>query len=65
MIFKMKRTICFLLFCVWGYRAGAQMQWNAQWQSYIAEYADIEEMMKHRIPASITLAQGLLESGAG
>lgn len=67
MIFKMKRTICFLLFCVWGLSAGAQMQWNAQWQSYIAEYKDIaiEEMMKHHIPASITLAQGLLESGAG
>merc|ERR1712173_570087 len=34
---------------------------------YIAEYADIAiaEMLRYEIPASITLAQGILESGAG
>ncbi len=34
---------------------------------YIAEYADIamDEMRLYKIPASITLAQGILESGAG
>ena len=36
-------------------------------ESYIQEYAPIarEEMQLYRIPASITLAQGILESGAG
>ena len=45
---------------------------NAQTKSqvfidYINKYKDIaiQQMVKHRIPASITLAQGLLESGAG
>lgn len=47
--------------------AQAQMRWNSTYQNYIDEYKDIaiEQMLKHRIPASITLAQGLLESGAG
>lgn len=45
----------------------AQMKWNQAYQSYIDRYKDlaIEQMQKHRVPASITLAQGLLESGAG
>ena len=36
-------------------------------EAYIADYAGIaqEEMRLYRIPASITLAQGILESGAG
>lgn len=35
--------------------------------NYIAIYKDIaiEQMVKYKIPASITMAQGLLESGAG
>ena len=42
-------------------------RWNAQYQAYIDEYRElaIEQMLKYHIPASITLAQGLLESGAG
>ena len=45
----------------------AQIRWNSQYQTYIDQYKDlaIAEMLKHNIPASITLAQGLLESGAG
>ncbi len=37
------------------------------YEEYIHKYKNlaIEEMMRYRIPASITLAQGLLESGAG
>ena len=36
-------------------------------EEYIQTYKDIaiREMKAHKIPASITLAQGLLESGAG
>ena len=44
-----------------------QSTWNARYQQYIDQYKDcaIEQMLKWKIPASITLAQGLLESGAG
>ncbi|MBO5823437.1 MAG: glucosaminidase domain-containing protein, partial [Prevotella sp.] len=40
---------------------------NSAYELYIAKYKDlaIEQMHRHKIPASITLAQGLLESGAG
>ncbi|MBQ4147441.1 MAG: glucosaminidase domain-containing protein, partial [Prevotella sp.] len=42
-------------------------RWNASFQTYIDQYRDlaIQEMLRYNIPASITLAQGLLESGAG
>jgi LysM repeat protein len=44
-----------------------QMKWNQRYQTYIDQYRDmaIEQMLKNKIPASITLAQGILESGAG
>lgn len=40
---------------------------NARYNEYIKQYAPlaVEQMKLHKIPASITLAQGLLESGAG
>lgn len=40
---------------------------NSQYLDYIEKYKDeaVEQMQRYRIPASITLAQGLLESGAG
>lgn len=40
---------------------------NKLYLEYIKKYDDmaVEEMRKYKIPASITLAQGLLESGAG
>lgn len=44
-----------------------QARWNQQYQAYIDQYKDvaIEQMNRWNIPASITLAQGLFESGAG
>lgn len=53
-----------ILFC---FSLNAQMKWNSKYQAYIDKYKDlaIAEMLKYNIPASITLAQGLLESGAG
>ncbi len=47
--------------------ATAQSRWNSVYQQYVDQYKDlaIEQMKRYKIPASITLAQGLLESGAG
>jgi LysM repeat protein len=47
--------------------AGAQVRWNQRYQQYIDQYKDIaiEQMQRWKIPASITLAQGIFESGAG
>ena len=47
--------------------AHGQMRWNQTYQQYIDQYKDIaiSQMQRYHIPASITLAQGLLESGAG
>ncbi len=44
-----------------------KLKWNARFQEYINQYKNIaiREMHRYGIPASITLAQGLLESGAG
>lgn len=69
--FKLKAKCLVLIllaaFAIYADTAQAQMRWNSAYQNYIDEYKDlaIEQMLKHRIPASITLAQGLLESGAG
>lgn len=40
---------------------------NSRYVEYVNRYSElaVEQMREHRIPASITLAQGLLESGAG
>ena len=40
---------------------------NTRYVEYIEKYAPlaVQQMKEHKIPASITLAQGLLESGAG
>ena len=49
--------------CAAGWAQGTQ----SVWWNYIANYKDmaIDQMERYRIPASITLAQGLCESNAG
>ena len=44
-----------------------QMKWSQQFQQYFDQYKDmaVDQMRRYHIPASITLAQGVLESGAG
>ena len=60
------RTVIILLISI-ALQASAQLKWNASYQAYIDQYKDvaIEQMLKYGIPASITLAQGVFESGAG
>ena len=48
--------------------AMAQAQYrNPKYVAYVKQYSDlaVEQMKEYKIPASITLSQGLLESGAG
>lgn len=62
----MKKQIFSLLLIVCSLAVQAQTR-NKQYEDYIKKYRElaVEEMKKYHIPASITLAQGLLESGAG
>lgn len=55
----------FILFSVGSVYSQARR--NKSYNDYIDTYKDIavDHMKKYKIPASITLAQGLLESGAG
>ena len=57
-------TLFICLLCVLSAQAQTR---NKQYEDYIKKYSDIavREMKRYHIPASITLAQGLLESGAG
>ncbi len=64
------RRLIFLLIIVFSLSLTASAQgvkWNQIFQDYFDVYKDIaiEQMAKYKIPASITLAQGVLESGAG
>jgi len=63
----MKRYIIICVLSLLTISAEAQLKWNSRYQAYINQYKDlaISQMLKYNIPASITLAQGLLESGAG
>ncbi|MDE6807077.1 MAG: glucosaminidase domain-containing protein [Prevotella sp.] len=64
----MRRRIALVIVLLVATVSGwAQSRWNARYQQYIDQYKDcaIEQMLKWKVPASITLAQGLLESAAG
>lgn len=61
---KLKECIIALLILFIGMQASAQ---NLTRRQYIEKYKDeaVKQMRKHKIPASITLAQGCLESNNG
>ena len=63
---RLLRLIVVTIVLVCSVGAQAQRR-NSRYVAYIDKYKDlaIEQMKEHKIPASITLAQGLLESGAG
>ena len=52
------------MYCCFSLQAQTR---SRQYEEYIKKYRElaVEEMKKYHIPASITLAQGFLESGAG
>ena len=56
-----------LLFIIIGLLSWGSLTAQNRYQQYIEQYRDIaiEQMLKWKVPASITLAQGLLESAAG
>lgn len=56
-----------LVFSAFVAVASAQSTWSQRYQQYIEQYKDcaIDQMLRYKIPASITLAQGILESAAG
>ena len=61
-------TICVFIIAIFlPQLLDAQVRKNKSYEEYVDRYQRIavDHMKKHKIPASITLAQGLLESGAG
>lgn len=63
---KLLRLIVIAAILVFSMEAQAQRR-NSRYVDYVNKYKDLAvgQMKEHKIPASITLAQGLLESGAG
>jgi hypothetical protein len=61
------RIILFSFFLLITYSLTAQQLVNSDYGAYIEKYksAAIREMQLYKIPASITLAQGMIESGCG
>lgn len=62
-----KRTLSLLMIFLLASAAVLGQSRNTTYENYIRQYAPfaIEQMQRYRIPASITMAQGLLESAAG
>lgn len=67
MNFFLRRKYLMLCFSLLPFVSHAQLRWNSAYQQYFNQYKDlaIEQMKRFHIPASITLAQGVFESGAG
>lgn len=65
MNYRISKTFVLFLFLL--STAFLQAQYRPYYQDYFDKYKDlaIEQMQKYQIPASITLAQGVFESGAG
>ena len=63
---NMRKILTVIVLSILSITLWAQSR-NAAYEAYIEEYRHIaiEQQRKHDIPASITLAQALLESGAG
>ncbi|MDR0891631.1 MAG: glucosaminidase domain-containing protein [Mediterranea sp.] len=63
---KISRLSLLVALLFFALNAEAQRR-NTRYVEYIKKYEElaVEQMRLHKIPASITLAQGLLESGAG
>jgi hypothetical protein len=66
MNWKFLPVLLFVMMCT-GQVDAQQSEYNALVNNYIQKYSDIaiREMAEYHIPASITLAQGILESNAG
>lgn len=64
---KCRRVLLSALFVAFGLLCTMAQGGKTAYQQYIEQYHDIaiQQMLKWKIPASITLAQGLLESAAG
>lgn len=62
-----RKPIIILYMLLSAVAMAAQSTWNQRYQQYIDQYKDIAiaQMLRWKVPASITLAQGILESGAG
>ncbi len=65
----MKRLLFCLSICLLtpSFLMAQGIKWNQSYDDYFARYGEVavQQMRQYRIPASITLAQGVLESGAG
>lgn len=62
-----KRYILIIIASICTVFCHAQMRYQQSYQLYFSQFKDlaIEQMERYRIPASITLAQGVFESRAG